>query len=125
MEETMSRATTKQRWDFIDRLANHIGNKDSLSYFHDIAPIAKLIMRDGATYERIQTLRCNESMSDRRNAALDKQEAAIEARVTKRCAILGATPVFGGDPRGATIKIAVPDGHADDWGREGICVPTA
>lgn len=29
-----------------------------------------------------------------------------------------------GDPRGACVKIQVPSGFTDDWGREGVCVPT-
>jgi hypothetical protein len=30
---------------------------------------------------------------------------------------------FSGDPRGATVKLKMPDGRYDDWGQEGICVP--
>lgn len=33
-------------------------------------------------------------------------------------------PLFQNDPRGAVLKIRVPDGFTDDWGREGICVPS-
>lgn len=33
-------------------------------------------------------------------------------------------PIFGGDPRGACVKLKVPSGKTDDIGREGICVPT-
>jgi len=32
-------------------------------------------------------------------------------------------PIFSGDPRGCVLKIRVPDGFTDDWGKEGICVP--
>lgn len=28
-----------------------------------------------------------------------------------------------GDPRGATVKIVVPSGRTNDWGKEGIIVP--
>ncbi len=41
--------------------------------------------------------------------------------------LLGPYPVkviLGGDPRGACVKLAVPSGRTDDWGQEGICVPT-
>lgn len=50
------------------------------------------------------------------------QNCRTEARVR---AVLpaGFTPVFGGDPRGCVLKIAVPSGKTDDWGREGLCVP--
>lgn len=33
-------------------------------------------------------------------------------------------PHFQGDPRGACVKLSVPSGKTDDWGRTGICVPT-
>lgn len=31
--------------------------------------------------------------------------------------------IFNGDPRGAVLKVKVPSGRTDDWGREGVCVP--
>lgn len=37
----------------------------------------------------------------------------------KRCEAL-----FQNDPRGAVLKIRVPDGYTNDMGREGICVPS-
>ncbi len=30
---------------------------------------------------------------------------------------------FSGDPRGCTVKLQLKDGHTDDWGKEGFCVP--
>lgn len=33
-------------------------------------------------------------------------------------------PIFNGDPRGACTKLRVPSGRTDDWGGEGVCVPT-
>lgn len=35
----------------------------------------------------------------------------------------GFKPVFSGDPRGCVLKIQVPSGKTNDWGREGLCVP--
>ncbi len=35
----------------------------------------------------------------------------------------GYSPVFSGDPRGCTLKIKVPSGYTNDWGKEGLCVP--
>ncbi len=54
---------------------------------------------------------------------INVQEAQIEARVQKLCAKHGLKPVFNGDPRGAVLKIKVPSGRTNDWGRDGICVP--
>ena len=58
---------------------------------------------------------------------VEKKEKQIEARITAICKELGPgfEPVFGGDPRGWTIKIKVPSGRTTDWGHEGVGVPTS
>lgn len=39
---------------------------------------------------------------------------------------VGCTGVnFQGDPRGCTVKLVLPDGFTNDWGKEGVCVPNA
>ncbi len=101
---------------------------------------ADLLMRHGKTYARIQEMMCNgvgtwygesnESFSKRQSrheAYTEKRDKQLEARITAICAELGPgfVPVFNGDPRGCTVKIQVPSGKTDDWGKEGICVPTA
>ena len=48
-----------------------------------------------------------------------------ENRIDGQLAPFRVTPDFSGDPRGCTVKLAVPSGRTDDWGRTGICVPTA
>ena len=35
----------------------------------------------------------------------------------------GYGAIIGGDPRGCTLKITVPSGYTNDWGKEGLCVP--
>lgn len=51
----------------------------------------------------------------------------VNCRNEKRLAAivepLGITPIFNGDPRGCVVKLKVPSGKTNDWGREGICVP--
>lgn len=32
--------------------------------------------------------------------------------------------IFSGDPRGCTVKLILPDGSTNDWGKEGWCIPT-
>ena len=51
------------------------------------------------------------------------REAQIEQRVRAVCAAHGLVPIFDGDPRGAVLKLQVPSGRTNDWGREGVCVP--
>jgi DNA N-6-adenine-methyltransferase (Dam) len=55
----------------------------------------------------------------------EAKEERIQAKVTELCKAFGCVPVFQGDPRGNVLKIQVPDGYTNDWGREGICVPTS
>ena len=51
------------------------------------------------------------------------RQEKLQARVTKLLAPYKVTPVFNGDPRGAVVKLKVPSGRTDDWGRTGVCVP--
>ena len=47
-----------------------------------------------------------------------------EERIARIVASLGCKAVFSGDPRGSCVKIQVPSGYTNDWGKEGVCVPT-
>lgn len=47
----------------------------------------------------------------------------VRRRVTFALAPYEVVPVFYGDPRGAVVKLQVPSGRTNDWGREGVCVP--
>lgn len=49
--------------------------------------------------------------------------ARLERRVAEMVNPLGLVPDFSGDPRGAVLKLKVPSGKTNDWGRTGICVP--
>ena len=100
---------------------------------------AALLCRHGKTYARIQEANCNgvdtfygESTAsfakrqERFEKALEHKESLIERRIKAICAELGfPEPVLNGDPRGATVKIVLPSGKANDWGKEGYCVPTS
>jgi hypothetical protein len=44
------------------------------------------------------------------------------AEVAERIGAKGV--VFSGDPRGCTVKIVCRNGFTNDWGKEGVCVPT-
>lgn len=54
---------------------------------------------------------------------INVREAAIKRRVRALCTQHNLVPVFNGDPRGAVLKVKVPSGVTNDWGREGVCVP--
>jgi hypothetical protein len=57
------------------------------------------------------------------NTGHDRREP-IEEKITALCQKLGCEPLFQGDPRGCTVKLKLPSGNTDDWGKEGFCVPT-
>jgi hypothetical protein len=128
----MRRARQKAREEFISLICEHvnytkIGNPNRMPIVH----FAQKLMRYGATLGRIAENECNgyqdwQGNWDAKAAAHDEaKEARIRLKVTNLCAEFGCKPVFQGDPRGNTLKIVVPDGYTNDWGREGICVPTS
>src|SRR5216684_3706315 len=118
----MERASRKAREEFVSLIAQHSGPCAEHSSFW----FARQLMRYGATLGRIAENQCNGYQKadyswDERAAARDeKKEERIARKVIELCALFGCKPVFQGDPRGNTLKIAVPDGYTNDWGREGI-----
>ena len=60
------------------------------------------------------------------------EEGFVPATIERREALIvralegsGIGVTFQHDPRGATVKLIVPSGFTNDWGKEGVCVPTA
>lgn len=147
----MQRASKKTREEFIEALLSHLPEKihgKDWSWFNDGRPFAQRLMRYGATLGRIAEMDCNspdypsyawklpeperiatfKRIDQRWQESLDRnqlKEERIRAKVTELCARFACKPVFQGDPRGNTLKIQVPDGYTNDWGGEGICVPTS
>jgi len=129
----MQRAKAKDREEFVALIVGHavgptgIGSQDERERIR----VAQRLLRFGATLGRIAERQCNGHQTwngewDEKAAAKDDaKEERITAQVTKLCESIGVKPIFGGDPRGNTLKIAVPDGYTNDWGREGIGVPTS
>jgi len=135
----MERATQKNRLEFIRLMILH--TPDTLA-FGKARQAASRLLRYGATYGRIQELWCSgpqlcngltleqyRQIDERYNTVTvpfyERKEARIEKAIRLLCAGIGCEPIFGGDPRGATIKIKMPDGFTNDWGHEGVCVPTS
>lgn len=135
----MQRATQKARWEFIHLLmkhavvtpANFTAETPKLVTEGDIQSAALRLLRYGATLGRLAEEQCNGyqdwhgNWDERAEKRAEAKEARIVARVEALCAEIGCKPNFQGDPRGNTLKIIVPDGYTNDWGREGICVPTS
>lgn len=108
----MQRATTAAKAEFAYLMAIH--SAASLSQI-------QRLMRYGSSYGRFQEMACNDQLTEQQMGKEQRLERAIDLL----CKEFGATPKFSGDPRGNTVKIQVPDGYTNDWGKEGICVPTS
>ena len=141
----MQRCSSKEREQFVSLIAQHSGpSPDNMHVF----AFARRLLYYGATYGRLQENQCNgpeypdyawRLSEDERNKVFnrvtadhnarlqreEKKSERLEKKVKELCRQFGCVPIMGGDPRGCTIKIKVPDGYTNDWGREGICVPTS
>lgn len=89
------------------------------------------LLRYAATLTRLAVEQCNREDWGERDYAkrerIKRQVLAlcrqIDSSIVNDVVVLSVRPVFSNDPRGACLKIAVPDGFYMDWGKEGICVP--
>lgn len=133
----MSRATKKEREEFVARMTRELASENP----EHVARWCGKIMRHAATYARLQEAQCNgdypadgATYCNRCGAAWRANvirngicpDCRAEDAITALCAEFeGVTPIFSGDPRGATVKIKVPSGYSNSWGGEGICVPTS
>ena len=86
------------------------------------AALARLILRNAATIQRIAVKACNEGQSDK----LDSQCEVAKNHIAAACAPWGIKPNFNGDPRGAYVKLILPSGRWNSFGgaEDGYCVPT-
>jgi hypothetical protein len=87
------------------------------------------LMHLGASLGRLAEDHCNfdcEKSHGLKDEECPKQKR-LEQKVMDICYAITpiCRPRFQHDPRGNTVKIVVPDGHTNDLGREGICVPTS
>jgi hypothetical protein len=130
----MQTTTRKAREEFVSLIAQHSGDTwkngqrlQAISVFQ----FAEKLMRYGATLGRIAENQCNGyqtydfQWNERAEARDAVKEKRIQKKVTELCALFGCVPIFQGDPRGHTLKIACRDGFTNDWGKEGISVPTS
>lgn len=62
------------------------------------------------------------------NVEMPKREMKMQKtrkRIVELLTEIDCRSVFSSDPRGNTVKVIPPDGYTNDWGHEGICVPTS
>lgn len=89
--------------------------------------LCSVIARHARTHARLQERACSVEMTEKQAALHDKRDSQIEERIAALVAELPATKNgkitvrFGGDPRGFTVKLVVPNAERDGntWGLGG------
>lgn len=122
----------KERHEFIAMMYEHSPREwresDPPMY---IQKQSELLMRYGATLKRLAEEQCNGYQDARGNwdskqtELSEKKQTRIETKAQETAEAIGGKAIFQGDPRGCVLKIIFPDGYTNDWGKEGICVPTS
>jgi len=108
-------ATTKEKLEFIYTMAHHSSVP--------LGPLTR-IMRCASTHGRLAVHHCNGDCPYRHDEnGVCWKETRIERQILRELEPYEVSAKFGGDPRGCTVKLTVPDGWTNDWGNEGICVP--
>ena len=102
--------STKDKLEFVYAMAKH-----SNATSHD----CQRLMRYASTCQRLAETACNRELTRRE---ILKDERCM-AEIIAILASIDCEAKFSGDPRGCVVKIQVPDGYTNDWGREGICIP--
>lgn len=102
--------------------------------------VCSLLCRAAVSYLHVQEAHCNghpamsspyidAKTANRLQLEFEKRQEVKEAGLERRIKALAAQLPgvkkvhFGGDPRGATVKLVMKNGRYDDWGQEGLCVP--
>ncbi len=128
----MSKA--KERDEFIATLTRALPNTPA----HIVTQYARLLLRHAKSHGNIAEAECNghpamsspyidsktaSKLQAQHEAWCEKRERQLERRMTQIAGELGVGIVFGGDPRGYTVKLQLPNGESNTWGRDGFGVP--
>jgi hypothetical protein len=107
-----SNVPTKDKLEFVFAMAKH---SDATLYD------CQRLMRYGATFGQLCETACNRKLTEKESAKQDR----IAHKIMDLVNSIQAGVTFQHNPRGNTVKIVTRDGYTNDWGREGICVPTS
>ena len=104
-----------------------IGQEYPTAPASQLADTVGKLLRFGAQLHTLAERICSVDMGGKEFEETEKRQAQYERLVRSECEGVDPPmePVFSGDPRGNTVKLRVPSGRTDDWGQEGICVPTS
>lgn len=81
-----------------------------------------VMLKLAQTQQTLAVAECNYELSKGQRTRIGSTTQAIEALCVEAGTGYGCK--VGGDPRGCVVKLIVPSGYVNDFGREGICVPT-
>jgi len=112
------KATRKDIIEFTALMARESSIKsDTYSLTESLDRLCKLAKE----YHTLAEAACNYELTPRQESRV----ANIEREAIRICAAMEVhvNPVFQNDPRGAPIKLQVPSGRTNDFGRIGIVVP--
>lgn len=140
---------TQQREEFAAILARELPDTP----IHHVTELAGRLVRASTTLTRLAEAACNGDYpcdnGERKVLWCDRCEGGFVRSAMKRIGIdtvkgtnrylcidcrtqdrvtavlkpFNIEPIFAGDPRGCVLKLKVPSGKTNDFGREGICVP--
>lgn len=126
----MTQTNTNVGWKLYYTFAEHFDTPAGQSM--EYVAICSALHRSTARHSRIQETLCNgptnDNWSEAWQTAVEQLDANCEKRIRELCARLidcqgkAIEPIFSGDPRGCTVKLKLPSGFTNDWGREGVCV---
>lgn len=116
---TIVTATTRDKMEFVYLMAKHAPQ----ATMSDIQRLLRL----GAGLNRLAELHCNDVCRDCDEAGgYCRKQRRLENKIVSLCIGCGIKAKFQHDPRGATVKLRLPDGYGNDFGGEGLlCVPTS
>lgn len=115
-------ATRMDQYEFVAIMAREYPHAP----YTQIVDGCRYLMRMAARHQRACENECNGDY--KQQGDYEREINRVEQRIALFCRDWSVhsqafTPIFQHDPRGATVKLAVPSGLTNDWGRVGVCVP--
>lgn len=119
-------ATTKERFEFLMTLRDALPNLSR----DQVYDAGKLLLRHALSHGNIQEAICNGpgdyvnripypeagKIYEEHQTRCEKREQQLERRMKEIADKLGIEIRFGGDPRGYTVRLMLPDGRYNTWG---------
>lgn len=83
------------------------------------------LLRMAANHHRLTELICGDGSfnQDVKSNWASTRIVSIRGRISRLVRLIGAEPLFSGDPRGSTLRIRLPSGHTNSMHGDGWVVP--